>query len=62
MSNSSNSYIYILCFARHLLRLIFFLQVSDFGLAKLAQDAESHITTRVVGTFGYESVPTFTLS
>uniref|UniRef100_A0A1S4AYS8 non-specific serine/threonine protein kinase n=1 Tax=Nicotiana tabacum TaxID=4097 RepID=A0A1S4AYS8_TOBAC len=28
-------------------------RVSDFGLAKLAQDAESHITTRVVGTFGY---------
>ncbi|XP_027771925.1 proline-rich receptor-like protein kinase PERK9 isoform X1 [Solanum pennellii] len=27
--------------------------VADFGLAKLAQDAESHITTRVVGTFGY---------
>ncbi|MCD7466096.1 hypothetical protein HAX54_002487 [Datura stramonium] len=27
--------------------------VSDFGLAKLAQDAESHITTRVMGTFGY---------
>ncbi|XP_016572856.2 proline-rich receptor-like protein kinase PERK9 isoform X2 [Capsicum annuum] len=28
-------------------------RVSDFGLAKLAQDAESHIITRVVGTFGY---------
>ncbi|WMV22733.1 hypothetical protein MTR67_016118 [Solanum verrucosum] len=27
--------------------------VADFGLAKLAQDAESHITTRVMGTFGY---------
>ncbi|KAF3680308.1 Proline-rich receptor-like protein kinase PERK13 [Capsicum chinense] len=28
-------------------------RVSDFGLAKLAQDAKSHVTTRVVGTFGY---------
>ncbi|XVE91340.1 hypothetical protein REPUB_Repub01dG0001400 [Reevesia pubescens] len=28
-------------------------QVSDFGLAKLAQDANTHVTTRVMGTFGY---------
>ncbi|KAF5202762.1 Receptor-like kinase [Thalictrum thalictroides] len=28
-------------------------QVSDFGLAKLALDAFTHITTRVMGTFGY---------
>ncbi|KAL4638303.1 hypothetical protein ACB092_03G137100 [Castanea dentata] len=28
-------------------------QVSDFGLAKLAIDANTHITTRVMGTFGY---------
>ncbi|KAE9605647.1 hypothetical protein Lal_00024866 [Lupinus albus] len=28
-------------------------QVSDFGLAKLALDAYTHITTRVMGTFGY---------
>nr|XP_016470434.1 PREDICTED: proline-rich receptor-like protein kinase PERK9 isoform X1 [Nicotiana tabacum]XP_016470440.1 PREDICTED: proline-rich receptor-like protein kinase PERK9 isoform X1 [Nicotiana tabacum]XP_016470444.1 PREDICTED: proline-rich receptor-like protein kinase PERK9 isoform X2 [Nicotiana tabacum] len=28
-------------------------RVSDFGLAKLAQDANTHVTTRVVGTFGY---------
>ncbi|KAL9225800.1 hypothetical protein vseg_001683 [Gypsophila vaccaria] len=28
-------------------------QVSDFGLAKLAMDADTHISTRVVGTFGY---------
>ncbi|KAM0944267.1 putative protein kinase RLK-Pelle-PERK-1 family [Dioscorea sansibarensis] len=28
-------------------------QVSDFGLAKLAMDANTHVTTRVVGTFGY---------
>ncbi|XP_030449591.1 proline-rich receptor-like protein kinase PERK9 [Syzygium oleosum] len=28
-------------------------RVSDFGLAKLALDADTHITTRVMGTFGY---------
>ncbi|MED6198534.1 hypothetical protein PIB30_067306 [Stylosanthes scabra] len=28
-------------------------KVSDFGLAKLALDANTHITTRVMGTFGY---------
>ncbi|KAG6601338.1 Proline-rich receptor-like protein kinase PERK9, partial [Cucurbita argyrosperma subsp. sororia] len=28
-------------------------RVSDFGLAKLALDEQTHITTRVVGTFGY---------
>ncbi|XP_075506984.1 proline-rich receptor-like protein kinase PERK8 [Primulina tabacum] len=28
-------------------------RVSDFGLAKLAMDANTHITTRVMGTFGY---------
>ncbi|KAL5725993.1 Proline-rich receptor-like protein kinase perk9 [Ranunculus cassubicifolius] len=28
-------------------------QVSDFGLAKLALDSYSHVTTRVMGTFGY---------
>ncbi|CAH8390161.1 unnamed protein product [Eruca vesicaria subsp. sativa] len=27
--------------------------VSDFGLAKLALDSNTHITTRVMGTFGY---------
>ncbi|KAH7352567.1 hypothetical protein KP509_19G052000 [Ceratopteris richardii] len=27
--------------------------VSDFGLAKLTSDSETHITTRVLGTFGY---------
>lgn len=27
--------------------------VSDFGLAKLALDANTHVTTRVMGTFGY---------
>jgi hypothetical protein len=26
---------------------------SDFGLAKLLEDEESHITTIVAGTFGY---------
>jgi len=28
-------------------------QVADFGLAKLSSDAETHISTRVMGTFGY---------
>lgn len=28
-------------------------RVSDFGLAKLLEDQESHITTIVAGTFGY---------
>ncbi|GMI99967.1 hypothetical protein HRI_003666000 [Hibiscus trionum] len=28
-------------------------RVSDFGLAKLALDANTHITTRIMGTFGY---------
>ncbi|KAL1551207.1 Proline-rich receptor-like protein kinase perk9 [Salvia divinorum] len=28
-------------------------QVSDFGLAKLAMDSNTHISTRVMGTFGY---------
>uniref|UniRef100_A0A6N2NGU0 non-specific serine/threonine protein kinase n=1 Tax=Salix viminalis TaxID=40686 RepID=A0A6N2NGU0_SALVM len=28
-------------------------KVSDFGLAKLALDSNTHVTTRVMGTFGY---------
>lgn len=28
-------------------------QVSDFGLAKLTNDSHSHVSTRVMGTFGY---------
>ncbi|KAL0446948.1 UNVERIFIED_CONTAM: Proline-rich receptor-like protein kinase PERK9 [Sesamum latifolium] len=28
-------------------------RVSDFGLAKLAMDVNAHVTTRVIGTFGY---------
>eukprot|EP00850_Spirogloea_muscicola_P007140 SM000035S13120 [mRNA] locus=s35:511110:515553:- [translate_table: standard] len=28
-------------------------QVADFGLAKLAEDTFSHVSTRVMGTFGY---------
>ncbi|CAA2967160.1 proline-rich receptor kinase PERK9 [Olea europaea subsp. europaea] len=28
-------------------------RVSDFGLAKLATDTNTHVTTRVMGTFGY---------
>ncbi|KAJ0095342.1 hypothetical protein Patl1_16559 [Pistacia atlantica] len=38
-----------------LLLMIFIVEVSDFGLAKLALDANSHITTRVMGTFGNRS-------
>ncbi|XP_055809791.1 proline-rich receptor-like protein kinase PERK9 [Solanum dulcamara] len=36
-----------------LLDINFEARVSDFGLAKLAQDTKTHVTTRVVGTFGY---------
>ncbi|CAJ1975674.1 unnamed protein product [Sphenostylis stenocarpa] len=36
-------------------------KVSDFGLAKLALDANTHITTRVMGTFGYVA-PEYTSS
>uniref|UniRef100_A0A0D9WQ36 non-specific serine/threonine protein kinase n=1 Tax=Leersia perrieri TaxID=77586 RepID=A0A0D9WQ36_9ORYZ len=28
-------------------------QVADFGLAKLANDAHTHVSTRIMGTFGY---------
>jgi serine/threonine protein kinase len=31
-------------------------KVSDFGLAKLLDSGESHITTRVMGTFGYAEI------
>ncbi|GKE91827.1 LRR receptor-like serine/threonine-protein kinase FEI 1 isoform X1 [Tanacetum coccineum] len=31
----------------------YYARVSDFGLAKLLEDEESHITTIVAGTFGY---------
>jgi serine/threonine protein kinase len=30
-----------------------FEQVADFGLAKAESDAHTHVTTRVMGTFGY---------
>ena len=37
-------------------------KLSDFGLAKLLGAGKSHITTRVMGTFGSDSVLcTFTL-
>jgi serine/threonine protein kinase len=28
-------------------------QVADFGLAKLANDTHTHVSTRIMGTFGY---------
>lgn len=31
---------------------VFVLQVADFGLAKIASDTDTHISTRVMGTFG----------
>jgi hypothetical protein len=41
------------------LMLSYFVQVSDFGLAKSFSDtsaSSTHISTRVVGTFGYGHV------
>lgn len=36
-------------------------QVADFGLAKFTSDANTHVSTRVMGTFGYEILSGFTL-
>lgn len=32
--------------------LCFFSQVADFGLAKISSDVNTHVSTRVMGTFG----------
>lgn len=29
------------------------MQVADFGLAKLSNDTHTHVSTRIMGTFGY---------
>lgn len=29
------------------------LQVADFGLAKLSNENYTHVSTRIMGTFGY---------
>lgn len=29
-------------------------QVADFGLAKITSDVATHVSTRVMGTFGYD--------
>lgn len=49
---SSNLIIVMICF--QVLNIWWMLfQVSDFGLARLASDTHSHVSTRVMGTFGY---------
>jgi serine/threonine protein kinase len=37
----------------------FAMQVSDFGLARIQAGSDSHVSTRVVGTFGYIAAPFF---
>ena len=36
-------------FGRHVIASA---QVADFGLAKFASDGNTHVSTRVIGTFG----------
>ncbi|KAL0699480.1 hypothetical protein Bca4012_055602 [Brassica carinata] len=37
----------------HLHAMFYVVQVADFGLAKLVSDTNTHLSTRVMGTFGY---------
>lgn len=34
-------------------------QLADFGLARSCSDTETHVSTRVMGTFGYETLSIF---
>lgn len=47
-----SSYIFLFPYGKSYSFWVLTLQVSDFGLAKLALDANTHVTTRVMGTFG----------
>lgn len=55
----SRSTSFILCckflLTSSLAYLLMILQVADFGLAKIASDSDTHVSTRVMGTFGYAS-------
>lgn len=39
-----------------------FVQVADFGLARISSDTDTHVSTRVMGTFGYDSILDYLLN